>query len=58
MCFDKTGTLTENAVEVHDIFRVKDPNTILEITEGKGDIENDLVFKLFAACHTVKHIQG
>ena len=29
MCFDKTGTLTENAVEVNQIFRFEDDQTIL-----------------------------
>ena len=58
MCFDKTGTLTENAVEVHDIFKFEDENTILEITEGKEDKDNELVFKLFATCHTTKEIRG
>ena len=58
MCFDKTGTLTENSVEVHNIFRFKDEHTIIEITDGLENIENDLVFKLFATCHTTKQIQG
>lgn len=34
MCFDKTGTLTENAVEVNKVFRFKDENNIVDITEN------------------------
>lgn len=56
MCFDKTGTLTENAVEVHQVFKFKDANNIVDITDQVELDEHSLIFKLFATCHTTKKI--
>lgn len=58
MCFDKTGTLTENTVEVHQVFRFKDENNIIDITDDIDGDENTLVCKLFSTCHTTKKIEG
>jgi magnesium-transporting ATPase (P-type) len=32
MCFDKTGTLTENAVQVNQVYKIKDAENIVVVT--------------------------
>lgn len=38
--------------------KIKDANNIVDITDEKDDLQNDLVWKLFATCHTTKNIGG
>jgi hypothetical protein len=40
------------------VFKFKDANNILDITDEIDDDENTLVWKLFATCHTTKKIDG
>lgn len=58
MCFDKTGTLTLNTVKVHKILKFVNEVTVQDITLERDDRAHELIFKLFASCHTAKNIEG
>lgn len=59
LCFDKTGTLTESKVEVRQVLKFQDKSKV-EITNQINDsiAENDIIWQLFATCHSVKESEG
>lgn len=60
LCFDKTGTLTENKVEVKQVLKFQDKSKIVDITSQINDSidQNDIVWQIFATCHSVKENGG
>lgn len=61
MCFDKTGTLTQNAMELHSIVKFdKGKQTIIKNSHEKSLdeklLEDDIITKLMASCHTVRKV--